>query len=204
MKIEISPKLTLIGAGPGDAELITAKGANALSAADVVLYDALVNKELLKYAPLESLKIFVGKRKNKHEYTQDQINSLIIDFAFTHGNVVRLKGGDPHVFGRGNEELQYAALFNIETEFIPGISSSIAVPGLAGIPVTQRGISESFWVITGTTSDGKISADIYEAAKTNATVVILMGVHKLNEIAEIFRKNGKLGKAAWRGSKRTR
>lgn len=191
MKKEIYPKLTLIGAGPGDESLITVKGANALSAADVVLYDALVNKEILKYAPIDALKIFVGKRRNNHEYTQEQINSLIVDLAFTHGNVVRLKGGDPHVFGRGNEELKHAELFNIETEFIPGISSSIGVPGLAGIPVTQRGVSESFWVITGTTTEGKVSKDVYTAAKTDATVVILMGVHKLKEIAEIFREAGK-------------
>lgn len=191
MKKEIYPKLTLIGAGPGDETLITVKGANALGNADVVLYDALVNKEILKYAPIDALKIFVGKRRNNHEYTQEQINSLIVDLAFTHGNVVRLKGGDPHVFGRGNEEIKYAEIFNIETEFIPGISSSIGVPGLAGIPVTQRGVSESFWVITGTTSEGKISKDVAVAAKTDVTVVILMGVHKLNEITEIFKKEGK-------------
>ncbi len=191
MKKEIYPKLILIGAGPGDETLITVKGANALGNADVVLYDALVNKEILKYAPIDALKIFVGKRRNNHEYTQEQINSLIVDLAFTHGNVVRLKGGDPHVFGRGNEEIKYAEIFNIETEFIPGISSSIGVPGLAGIPVTQRGVSESFWVITGTTSEGKISKDVAVAAKTDATVVILMGVHKLNEITEIFKKEGK-------------
>lgn len=191
MKTIIDQKLTVIGAGPGDAELITLKGVKALKKANVILYDALVNKELLSYAPAEALKIYVGKRKNKHEYSQEQINDLIVDFAFTHGNVVRLKGGDPFVFGRGKEELEYAESFNIPTEFIPGISSSIGVPGLAGIPVTHRGISESFWVITGTTKDGKLSKDVLDAAKTNATVVILMGVSKLQEIVEIYSNVGK-------------
>lgn len=191
MKKEVYPKLTVVGAGPGDPELITIKAINALSEADVVLYDALVNKELLKYAPLESIKIFVGKRKNKHEYTQEQINNLIIDSAFKHGRVVRLKGGDPFVFGRGSEEIQFAEAFNIETAIVPGISSSIGVAGASGIPVTHRGIAESFWVITATTQNGKLSNDIYDAAKSKATVVILMGLSKLKEITEVYKNEGK-------------
>ncbi len=191
MSKEIYPKLTLVGAGPGDVELITLKGINALSEADVVLYDALVNPELLKFVPIDALKIYVGKRNRHHTYTQEQINKLIVDRAFTHGHVVRLKGGDPFVFGRGQEELRYAELFNIDTAVVPGISSSIGVPALSGIPVTHRGTSESFWVITGTTSSGEISNDIYAAAKTDATVVVLMGLNKLPEITEIFREAGK-------------
>jgi len=187
----IYPKLTVVGAGPGDPELITVKAINALSEADVILYDALVNKELLKYAPLDALKIYVGKRKNRHEYTQEQINNLIVDFAFTHGRVVRLKGGDPFVFGRGSEEIQHAGAFNIETAIVPGISSSTGVPGSGGIPVTHRGISESFWVITGTTQNGKLAKDIARAATTNATVVILMGLSKLKEIVGIYQKENK-------------
>jgi len=190
-KTIIYPKLTVVGAGPGDAELITIKAINAIGEADVILYDALVNKELLKYAPLEALKIYVGKRRNNHEYTQEQINNLIVDLAFTHGKVVRLKGGDPFVFGRGSEEIQHAEAFNIETAVVPGISSSIGVPGLSGIPVTHRGISESFWVITGTTQKGQLSKDVEQAAKSNATVVILMGLSKLKEITEIYKKEGK-------------
>ncbi|MDO8998266.1 MAG: uroporphyrinogen-III C-methyltransferase [Bacteroidota bacterium] len=187
----VNPKLTLVGAGPGDVELITIKGLNALKQANVVLYDALVNKELLKFAPNNALKIYVGKRNNQHAYTQDQINSLIIDLAFTHGHVVRLKGGDSFVFGRGQEEIDYAYAFNIETEVIPGISSSIGVPALSGIPVTHRGISESFWVITGTTKENNLSQDVVLSAKTNATVVILMGLSKLKEITEVFKKENK-------------
>lgn len=185
------PQLTLVGAGPGDVDLITVKGVEAIGSADVILYDALVNPELLKYAPIGTLKIFVGKRNNNHAYTQEQINALIIDLAFTHGHVVRLKGGDSFVFGRGYEELAHAKLFNIETAVIPGISSSIAVPELQGIPVTNRGTSESFWVITGTKSNGQLSEDIKLAAKSTATVVILMGLSKLKEITEVFRLQGK-------------
>ena len=187
----IYPKLTLVGAGPGDVDLITIKGVEALGSADIVLYDALVNTELLKYAPIDAFKIYVGKRNKKHTYTQEQINELIVDSAFTHGHVVRLKGGDSFVFGRGQEEIAYAELFNIETEVIPGISSSIAVPALQGIPVTNRGTNESFWVITGTTSKGKLSDDIKIAAQTNATVIILMGLNKLSEIVEVYKQNQK-------------
>jgi uroporphyrin-III C-methyltransferase len=186
-----TPKITLVGAGPGDLELITLKGLNALKQADVVLYDALVNPELLSFAPKHALKIYVGKRNHQHAYTQEQINSLIVDMAYTHGHVVRLKGGDSFVFGRGQEELNYATTFNIQTSVVPGVSSSISVPALAGIPVTHRGASESFWVITGTTRNNQLSQDLSLAAKTNATIVILMGLSKLKEIAEIFTTEGK-------------
>jgi uroporphyrin-III C-methyltransferase len=185
------PRITLVGAGPGDVDLITLKGLKALKTADVVLYDALVSEELLEYAPKKATKVYVGKRSGDHSYSQDAVNKLMIDYAVNYGHVVRLKGGDPFVFGRGYEELDYAASYNIPAEVIPGISSSIAVPGLQQIPVTHRGLSESFWVVTGTTASGKISADLYEAAKSNATVVVLMGIHKLSEIVEIYKATGK-------------
>lgn len=190
------PKITLVGAGPGDAELITVKGLKALSGADVILYDALVNTELLKYTRKEAKRIFVGKRSNSHAYSQDEINKMIVEYAFTFGHVVRLKGGDPFVFGRGHEELTYAESFNIKVEVIPGISSSYAVPELQQIPLTKRGINESFWVITATTSSGELSGDIYKAAYTDAAVVILMGMQKLKEISEIFVQAGKSGTPA--------
>ncbi|MDQ3110895.1 MAG: uroporphyrinogen-III C-methyltransferase [Bacteroidota bacterium] len=182
----IHPKVTLVGAGPGNPDLITVKGINALSEADVVLYDALVNPELLKYVPLSAKKIYVGKRKGHHTFSQEQINTLIVDYAFTHGHVVRLKGGDPFVFGRGSEELEYAESFNIETDLVPGISSSIGVPALQRIPVTHRGTAESFWVITGRNSEGKVPEDVKLAAQSGATVVILMGLGKLKEIVAIY------------------
>ena len=188
---KIQPKLTLAGAGPGDPDLITAKAINALGKADIVLYDALVNPIVLKYASPNEKKIFVGKRNGVHSLKQEQINNLIVDLAFTYGNVVRLKGGDPFVFGRGYEEIEFAQSFNIETEVIPGISSSVGVPALAGIPVTHRGASESFWVITGTTRTGELSRDIKLASQSTATVVILMGVHKLQEIVEVYKSSGK-------------
>lgn len=187
----IQPKLTLVGAGPGDPDLITVKGINALGTADVVLYDALVNPEIFKYVPHTAKKVFVGKRSGEHSYSQEQINTLLVDYAFTHGHVVRLKGGDPFVFGRGLEELEYAESFNIPTEIVPGISSSIGVPALQGIPVTHRGISESFWVLTGRNSEGKVPQDIHYAAQSGATVVILMGLRKLEEIAAIYQSYGR-------------
>lgn len=190
-KLVKEPKITLIGAGPGDAELITIKGARLLGTADVVLYDALVNQELLGFAPDGAIKVYVGKRSGDHSYSQASVNRLMIDYALNYGHVVRLKGGDPFVFGRGFEELEMAASYSIPAEVVPGISSSISVPALQGIPVTHRGASESFWVITGTTSSGAISADLYTASKTNATVVVLMGIKRLREIVEIFEAEGK-------------
>ncbi len=182
----IQPKITLVGAGPGDPDLITIKGINALGEADVVLYDALVNPELLKYVPLKAKKVYVGKRNGQHTFSQDEINKLLVDYAFSHGHVVRLKGGDPFVFGRGSEELDYADTFNIETDLVPGISSSIGVPALQRIPVTHRGTSESFWVLTGRNSEGKVPDDVKLAAQSGATVVILMGLGKLKEIVSIY------------------
>ena len=185
------PKITLVGAGPGDAELITIKGMKALQTADVVLYDALANEELLSFAPETAHKVYVGKRSGDHSYSQDAVNKLMIDYAINYGHVVRLKGGDPFVFGRGYEELDFAASYSIPTVVIPGISSSIGVPGLQQIPVTHRGLSESFWVVTATTANQEISKDLYDAARSKATVIVLMGLHKLAEIAEIFKAEGK-------------
>jgi uroporphyrin-III C-methyltransferase len=185
------PRITLVGAGPGDPELLTIKGANAIKAADVVLYDALVNEVLLEYARPDAIKVFVGKRSGEHSFTQDAINKLMVDYALNYGHVVRLKGGDPFVFGRGYEELNYAASYSIPVKIIPGLSSSISVPGLQQIPVTHRGLSESFWVVTGTTTSGAISNDLYEAARTKATVVVLMGLNKLSEIVKLFQNEGK-------------
>jgi uroporphyrin-III C-methyltransferase len=185
-----TPKLSLVGAGPGDPELITLKAINALKDAKVVLFDALINRELLKHAP-KAEHIFVGKRKDKHRYSQDEINNLIVEYALERGHVVRLKGGDPFIFGRGSEEVNYAKSKGLETAFISGITSSIAVPANVGIPLTQRGTAESFWVITGTTTQRKLSNDVKLAAQSTATVVILMGMGKLREIVKVFSHFGK-------------
>lgn len=184
-------QLTVVGAGPGDVELITLKAIKALQAADVVLYDALVDVALLDYAP-NAEHIFVGKRKGCYAYLQGQINDLIVSRAKTHGHVVRLKGGDPFVFGRGAEEMEYAASKGLKVAMVPGISSSVAVPASQNIPVTKRGAAESFWVITGTTKEHKLSTDVALAAKSNATIVILMGMGKLAEIVELFKQEGKV------------
>lgn len=182
--------LTVVGAGPGDAELITLKAVKALQNADVILYDALVNIELLDYAT-GAEKIFVGKRKGCYAFQQEQINELIVQRGQLGLSVVRLKGGDPFVFGRGAEEMEYAAKHGLEVSAVPGISSCVSVPAAADIPVTKRGSSESFWVITGTTRQHKLSSDIALAARSSATVVILMGMSKLNQIVDEFRKTGK-------------
>lgn len=184
-------RITLVGAGPGDPELITLKGLRALQEADVVLYDALVGEELLQFISPRATKVYVGKRSGDHSYSQEVVNRLMVDYALNFGHVVRLKGGDSFVFGRGYEELEFAALHHIPVTIVPGISSSIGVPGLQHIPVTHRGLSESFWVITGTTSLGEVSQDVYQAAETKATVVILMGLKKLSEIVAIFKAAGK-------------
>ncbi len=188
---EIVPKLTLVGAGPGDPDLITVKGIKALADADVVLYDALASEELLTYAPHRAKKIFVGKRAGMHSVQQKEINRLILKYAYSFGHVVRLKGGDPFVFGRGLEEIEHASAHGISTFVIPGISSAMAVPALQNIPLTHRGISESFWVVTGTTKSGQLSKDLYLAAQSSATIVILMGMRKLDEIMEVLSNSGK-------------
>ena len=191
MKETNTPKLTVVGAGPGDPDLITLKAIKAIKDAQVILYDALVNKELLNYASSKTELIFVGKRKGCYAYQQEQINELIVSRALQYGHVVRLKGGDPFIFGRGAEEIDYVKPFGLETFMVPGISSSLAVPAYQGIPLTKRGSSESFWVITGTTKAHTISKDVALAAKSTATVVILMGMGKLKEIVSIFSAEGK-------------
>ena len=181
-----TPKLTVVGAGPGDEELITLKAIKAIESADVILYDALINESLLKYASENVELIFVGKRKGCYAFQQEQINELIVNKAKEKGHVVRLKGGDPFIFGRGAEEIDYVRPFGLETYVVPGVSSALAVPAYQGIPLTKRGSSESFWVVTATTKDHVLSKDVALAAKSTATVVILMGMHKLAEIVKTF------------------
>ncbi|CAG5069918.1 Uroporphyrinogen-III C-methyltransferase [Dyadobacter sp. CECT 9623] len=184
-------KLTLVGAGPGDGELITLKGIRALEKADVVLYDELACHELLDFAPAHSMKIYVGKKVGEPSFSQEEINGLIVRLARKKGHVVRLKGGDPFVFGRGHEEMQYARDCGVTVEVVPGVSSCISVPASMEIPVTRRGVSESFWVITGTTRDGSLSDDMQLAVQSKATVVVLMGLGKLEEICALYKRFGR-------------
>lgn len=180
------PYISIVGAGPGDPELITVKALKAIQKADVILYDALVNQELLRHAKPGVILRFVGKRAGLHSYRQEEINLLMVQHAYKYGRVVRLKGGDPFVFGRGHEELEYARAFDIPVEVIPGISSAIAVPASQHIPMTNRGMAESFWVLTATTKSDKLATDVRLAAQSSATVVLLMGIRKLTQIAEIY------------------
>jgi uroporphyrin-III C-methyltransferase len=184
-------KLSLVGAGPGDIGLVTINCLQALKCADVILYDKLVNPDLLDFAPPESEKIYVGKLPGDHSMKQSAINELIVKKALTYGHVVRLKGGDPFIFGRGYEEMVAAKAAGIEVEVVPGVSSSIGLAGLKQIPLTARGYSEGIWITTGTTQTGAISKDIYLAAKSNSTIVILMGMHRFEEIASIFLEENK-------------
>lgn len=183
------PKLTVVGAGMGDPELITLKAINALRQADVVLYDALIDEQLLEYCHPECERIYVGKRGYEKSVSQDSINFLIAEKALEKGHVVRLKGGDPFIFGRGNEEIVYAKERGIETAYIPGVSS-IMSGGFYEIPLTARGIADGFWVITGTKADKSLSEDVRLAARSSSTVVILMGMKKLAAIARIFQEEG--------------
>jgi uroporphyrin-III C-methyltransferase len=181
-----NPLLTIVGAGPGDPDLITLKGLKALQSADVILYDALASPLLLEHAKPSCKKVYVGKRKGKKEFPQEEINQLNVFYAKRFQSVVRLKGGDPNVFGRAHEEMEYAMGRGVEVKIIPGISSSIAAPNAAGIPLTKRGVNESFWVVTGTLSSGELSNDIHLAAQSSATVIILMGMSHLKNIAHVF------------------
>lgn len=185
------PKLSVVGAGPGDPELLTLKAFHAIRSADVVLYDALANTEILTYCKPDARIELVGKRGGKPSVTQEEINERIVQYACSHGHVVRLKGGDPFVFGRGFEEILHARQHGIPTEYIPGISSAISVAGLFDIPLTHRGTSESFWVITGSTAASTYSRDLHAAAQTNATVVVLMGLATLPAIVEVYAQHGK-------------
>lgn len=184
-------KVYIVGAGPGSADLLTLRALKAIQNADVILYDALICKETLDFAPVNCEMIYVGKRAEKHEYSQEKINELLVENAFRNKNVVRLKGGDPYIFGRGHEEYEYVSAFGIDVEVIPGISSSIAVPELENIPLTKRGVSESFWVVTATNKKGELTNDIKQTVYANATIVVLMGVGKLPEIVELYSTHGK-------------
>jgi uroporphyrin-III C-methyltransferase len=183
------PELYVLGAGPGDPELITVKGYRVLQQAKAVLYDNLANKELLNLTPDDCEHIYVGKQPYGEYTPQEQIHELIKHFAFAKGTVVRLKGGDPFIFGRGFEEVTFARENGIKTYFIPGITSMQA-SGYEDIPLTHRAVSESVWIVTGTKKDGSLSADLKLAIQSKATVVVYMGMKKLQEIAQTYVEAG--------------
>ena len=184
-------KIYLVGAGCGDYDLITLRGMNLLKVCDTVVYDSLIDSRLLDFTSDTTEKICVGKRAGHHSEKQERINEILVENALNGKTVVRLKGGDPFVFGRGGEEILALKKHNISYSIVPGISSAIAVPELAGIPVTHRKTSRSFHVITGHTAEDLIPENIKKYASTDETLVILMGLNNLSKIAETLILNGK-------------
>ena len=188
-------RVYLVGAGPGDPDLITRKGLRLLQQADVVIYDRLIPLSLLEETRPDAELIYVGKEPTRHRLSQERINQLLVDRALQGHDVVRLKGGDPFVFGRGGEEALACRAYGIPCEIVPGVSSACAVPAYAGIPLTHRHISSAFTVITGHESPDKAASDINYAAlaQLGGTLVILMGVRQLPAITQRLTTNGLAG-----------
>jgi len=181
---EMAGKVYLTGAGPGDVELLTLKAVRVIQEADVIIYDRLANPEILDMAKAGCRFVYVGKEDGKHTLPQEEINDVIYQEALHNEIVVRLKGGDPFVFGRGGEEGAYLHSHGIAYEVIPGITSAISVPAYAGIPVTHRGVAVSFRVVTGHEAKKSSSQIPWENFKTDDTIVFLMGLHNLENIAK--------------------
>ncbi|MCW4024451.1 MAG: uroporphyrinogen-III C-methyltransferase [Candidatus Bathyarchaeota archaeon] len=176
-------KVYLVGAGPGDPQLLTIKAVKAIKDADVLIYDRLVGPEILLLAPEKAEMLYVGKRTGKHEVPQDKITELIVEKAQAGGNIVRLKGGDPFIFGRGGEEAEALAEAGIEFEIVPGVSSSVAAPMYAGIPLTHRDYAASVAIITGhRAGDAEKPVDWVKISNAVDTMVVLMGVESLDGI----------------------
>jgi len=169
----------LVGAGPGDPDLITLKAVKILKNADVVIYDRLANDEILKYAENANL-IYVGKKAGEHYKTQDEINQILINEAKNYQKVVRLKGGDPFVFGRGGEEMLALLKENIPIETVPGVTSAVGVPTSVGLPVTHRGVATSVTIVTGHEDPTKSEKQVKWDFKAD-TIIILMGVGRLED-----------------------
>ena len=189
----MSGRVALVGAGPGDPGLMTVRGLALLRRAEVVVYDRLVDPRLVDEAPVDALRIFAGKASGAHALSQDRINALLVAHARRGRRVVRLKGGDPFVFGRGGEEAGALAAAGIPFEVVPGVSSAVAVPAYAGVPVTQRGIASSFAVVTGHEDEDKADEAVDWARLATAvdTLVVLMGVRSLPRIARALLAAGR-------------
>jgi uroporphyrin-III C-methyltransferase len=177
--------VVLVGAGPGDPGLLTVRGRDVLAIADVIVYDRLVNDALLDIAPPTARRIFAGKTRGDHTMPQSAINAVLVHHARLGRLVVRLKGGDPFVFGRGGEEAEALADAGVPFEVVPGVSAAVAVPAYAGIPITHRRLSSSFAVVTGHDDPDKRRAPVDWAALATAvdTLVVLMGQARLSRIA---------------------
>ena len=185
-------KVYLVGAGPGDPGLLTVRGLELLRKAEVVVYDRLVNPVLLEYVAPEATRIFAGKLMGSHSLSQEEINRSLINHARRGKQVIRLKGGDPFVFGRGGEEAEVLAEAGIPFEIVPGVSSAVAVPAYAGIPLTHRRLSSSFAVITGhECSKAEPSVDWGRLATAVDTLVVLMGLKNLPRIVANLLAHGR-------------
>ena len=184
-------KVYILGGGAGDFELLTLKGKRYIENADCVVYDRLVNPIIVRFANKNAELIYLGKENTEGGVIQEEINRTIVEKALLGKNVVRLKGGDPFVFGRGGEEIEELVKNNIDFEIIPGISSSIAVPEYAGIPVTHRGVSKSFHVFTGMTSKDNKFHNFENLSKLDGTLIFLMGIKNLELITSELIKYGK-------------
>lgn len=185
-------KVYLVGAGPGDPGLMTVKGKTLLEHADVVIYDALVSPAILATIGDRAERIDVGKRRGRHSKFQAETTQLLIEKAQTHAVVVRLKGGDPFVFGRGGEEMEALVEAGISVEVVPGITAGIAAPAYAGIPVTHRDYSSSVTFVTGHEASGKYRPDVnWQAiAQGSETIIIYMGIHNLSNIVPQLEAGG--------------
>ena len=183
--------VSLVGAGCGNRELLTLKALERLENCDAVVYDDLIDEEILNAVPENCLRIYMGKRSGMHSARQEEISRKLAELAEEGKKVVRLKGGDPFVFGRGGEEIKELQNENIAFEVIPGISSAIAIPASAGIPVTHRGISRSFHVVAAhSAADSGLPEDLPELAKLHGTLIFLMGLSRLGELAEALQREG--------------
>jgi uroporphyrin-III C-methyltransferase len=184
----------LVGAGPGDPELLTMRGAALLGGADVVVHDRLVAPELLTLAPSTARIIDVGKTPGRPHRQQD-INALLVEHGLAGSQVVRLKGGDPFVFGRGGEEAEALRAAGVEYEVVPGVTSAFAAPAAAGIPVTHRGLSTSVTVVTGHVGDPSAvgGVDWDALGRAGGTLVVLMGMSERAVIADVLMKSGRPG-----------
>ena len=195
MKKNKKGKVYIIGAGPGDAGLITLKGIDCLRMADVIIYDYLVSKDLLQYARSDARFIYAGKQGGAHTLSQWQINDLLVKEAKAGNIVARLKGGDPFIFGRGGEEAEKLAASNIPFEIVPGVTSAIAVPSYAGIPLTHRGLTSTVAFVTGHEDPTKEKSDIdWPALARIGTLVFLMGVKNIEKIVKELKDNGRAPK----------
>ncbi len=185
-------KVYLTGAGPGDIELLTLKALRVVREADVIIYDRLANPKILKEAKNGCKFVYVGKEDGRHTLPQEEINEVIYQNALKYDKIVRLKGGDPFVFGRGGEEGSYLSQRGIIFEIIPGITSAVSVPAYAGIPVTHRGISASFKVVTGHEAPNKKGSQVnWKMLEGDETIVFLMGYHNLAKICKNLINIGK-------------